>query len=205
MKLRSRALKDAIALEHQAEQQAPSAPCYDANVQACLATWMGDTRALEANLSSIAMLKAQLAMAEQATPALKDAFYLSGDRYGASVQISSNGDPVQMARAGVPVKQEATHGPTLLVAPVGLLLTLGKLSGDVIPTWKPVKHALHYVLQESVVDPPTPATWVTRDSRARRGKALHGLPPGQRAWVRLAVVTAGGQSPWCEPVSVVVR
>jgi hypothetical protein len=173
-------------------------------VAGALSDWSAAAAALEANEAIMATLRWRLAAAQSETPALAESFFVSGENYGQAVRVSAKGDPVVMERAGVPVQAPRTAAPRRVTPPLGLQASPGKRPGDLVPTWRPERYAINYVLQGSA-GPPTDDAWSTLDNHARRRRALHGLPPGARFWLRIAVVTSSGQSPWSDPVNALVR
>jgi hypothetical protein len=195
---------DQIKVERAFEGHLQQTPLWaDAQVQGTFGVWQDRTNALEKVLANVTQLEQLLAQQRKQLPVLEREFQQAGRSFAGAMFTAAKGDEGLLALAGMQMRRVNRPALAAPLAPADVTLALGKQTGWVVPDWGKVKHALHFVLQFAPDAAAGP--WVTLENRARRRRMLKGLPPQQKAWVRIAAVGAAGVSPWSEPVGIMVR
>lgn len=116
------------------------------------------------------------------------------------IENVSAGDEEKILNAGLAVRDEGGFSRVEPNAPADLSVTAGDQDGELDAQWDKVDRARSYIIQVSE-DPPTPSSWRQADVATRSQKTITGLTSGTRYWVRVAAVSASGQSAWSDPAT----
>jgi hypothetical protein len=96
----------------------------------------------------------------------------------------------------------AKKAPQALLAPTKLSAT-ALVNGTIIVECDKVAGARAYLVDRSF-DPVSDTSWTPVGGGTTRRRYVHGLPPGQKIWFRMAAIGRAGQGPWSTPLMAVV-
>ena len=189
-----------IAQQHQIRATAPSSPAYG-TVKASMDAWNGSTDAY-ATLQDLRLRALQgLHDVETRLRAAEQQFSRDERTVHSAVVMVAGGQSLVIISLGfqaITGQAPRAGAPSM---PTNLVGKPGVDPGAVHFSWKSPAAGASFPLQLST-DPVTATSWSSLSSVTRRSVRIGDLRPGQLYWLRAAVVTAGGQSAWTDPVSV---
>lgn len=118
------------------------------------------------------------------------------ERERSYVEITSDGDKTKILSSGFDVKQDATP-VGILPAPINVLLKQGGSDGELIATWKRVKGARSYVVEQSF-EVGDSTNWSIIAVVTKAKCFLSGMESGTRCWIRVAAINAAGQGSYSD-------
>jgi hypothetical protein len=110
---------------------------------------------------------------------------------GNYVETTANGDAAKIISAGYDVKKSATPIGAMDV-PINVLAKEGVGAGNVVITWKAVKGAKAYNLEQTD-DITKPENWIHVATVTKAKCEVNGQISGVRYWYRVAAIGAAGQ------------
>jgi hypothetical protein len=116
------------------------------------------------------------------------------------VENVSGGDEKKILNAGLDVRAEAAFSTAEPDTPTDLNVTAGDHDGELDVQWDKVDRARSYIIEISP-DPPTPTSWKQAGVATRSQTTIDGLTSGTRYWLRVAAISATGQSGWSDPAT----
>ncbi len=166
------------------------------DVQSAANAWSKNTDALEAGVTGIANLRAQLKNAEAAVASLRRDWAASKQQVTTNVTVFAAGSADVVKGFNLDVVTHARIG--LLGAPIDLTVKPGKLTGEVLAAWaKGV--ARHGFLAQHATDPNTAATISAPVPCTKPKLAVTGLTSGATLSFRVAAIDPAsptGMGPW---------
>jgi hypothetical protein len=166
------------------------------DLQAAVKVWQGDATAITANAVTVANLKAALATAVAQQRALRANWQVSTNHVLSTATVLCDGSPERVSALGLGVVNHARLGP--LAAPVGLVVSAGKLSGEAVAAWTRGDAGHGFVVQHAT-DANNAATYSAPVAWTKTRFPLSGLPAGGSVSFRVAAIdpsSSTGQSPW---------
>jgi hypothetical protein len=110
---------------------------------------------------------------------------------GNYVETTANGDEAKIISAGYDIKKTATPIGAMDV-PINVLAKEGAGAGNVVITWKAVKGAKAYNIEQSD-DITKPENWLHVATVTKAKCDVHTLVSGARYWYRVYAIGAAGQ------------
>lgn len=118
------------------------------------------------------------------------------ERERSYVETTSEGDKTKILSSGFDVRQDAAP-IGILPAPVNVLLKQGGSDGELIATWKRVKGARSYMVEQSF-EVGDSANWAIMAVVTKAKCFLSGMDSGTRCWIRVAAINAAGQGSYSD-------
>ena len=120
----------------------------------------------------------------------------------ATVEVQTGGDAEQMLSTGFPLKSDGSPmGEPERVT--NLSVKPSEFEGSLKLSWKGVRGAHLYEIAVSF-DGESPTTWVLKKSSSKTRLLVNSFTSGQRVWLRVRAIGAGGEGAWSNPVAKIV-
>jgi hypothetical protein len=118
------------------------------------------------------------------------------------VQSVSRGDELVILSSGFEIAGRGSINNAPLPAPLGLHVVNGVLEGQLVLTWKKVKGALNYVVQQAN-DPLTGSNddFETLAPSSKTKYTVNDLQAGKKYWFRIAAIGISGVGAYSDPAN----
>jgi hypothetical protein len=176
----------------------PNVPTPNPSLPDFLALIDDATNASDEYEAALTMLRGKKAARDAADRRLQDGLRMQA----ATVEAQTGGDAEQILSTGFPLKSDGS--------PIGkpervmnLRVTPSEHEGSLKVSWKGVRGAHLYEIAVSF-DAESPTTWVLKKSSSKTRLLVNSFTSGQRVWLRVRAVGAGGEGAWSNPVAKIV-
>ncbi len=158
--------------------------------------WSSDAASLDAGLTTIANLKAQLKTAVAAQRATRQDWAVSTAHMLSTATVFCSGSAEKVTGFGLDVETHQRLGA--LAAPADLTVNPGKGSGEAVASWTR-GNALHGFVVQHATDAGNPASFSAPQAWTKSKFTLSGLATSATVSFRVAAIDPSsptGQSPW---------
>jgi len=187
-----------VSVTHALGQAMSQSPDWAAatDVQGHVTKWTQDADALDANVTAIAGLRAQLYAAEDKQLGLRRNWLASKAQVVASVTLFCGGSAAKVKGFNLDVVSHGKLGP--LGAPGDLTVNPGTVLGEVVAKWSKGL-ARHGFLVQHATDPASAATISVPVPCTKISFTLGGMPSNAAVSIRVAAIdpaSPNNQGPW---------